>query len=311
MTQITDFILISEAIQKIPLSKNTIVNHIKAGNIKGEKVRNQELNIDEWHIDKQSFEKFVDDYNRKISEKKDEPQAEKEVKEKKPSDTIFTDEMRQNKDIIISMLQEQIKESKDREEKLHRIIEQEKAERAFLEQSTHQERMKLLEINKNQENRIKELEYQSGSQDKFVIDYKKVIEKSQKANIKAFNLDKINVLIIDDDEDFLNVISSYFSADSDIDLYAVSDVYEANKYLLKPVFKILLLDLRLQDENMSGEKYFETIKKLGYANNLKLIIISGEPDERISNAEKLINSVASFKKPVKFEDLKNKIKEIS
>ena len=87
------------------------------------------------------------------------------------------------------------------------------------------------------------------------------------------------------------------------------NVTEAGVHYIKKAFQLTLLDLKLTEkDDFSGEKFWELIKKHNV--DTPVIIISGEEDERIEKAKKIINPIAIFKKPLNIGNLIKKLKEI-
>jgi len=365
---------ISECLEKIPLAKSTILEHIKKGNIKAEMVKG--AHSEEWSVDESSFNEFCDNYNRKIIEKKKYEQelidkakivapemtikVEKEGKEKdaKPAvkieqvaplkpepapvqtDTEKLDETERQllleKEKYIQLLQERLKAVEEAAAKeamyLKSQIEYQQKESEYLKSQVEEERTEKRDITekfhtatertlmllanlKKQEQQLVELEKKS-------IEYQQkdselnermqhVVDVSRGIMKEEISQGKIAVLAIDDDPDFLNILQINFGSDNDIALYTADNVYDANKYLVKGIFNVILLDLRLQEDSLSGEQYYTQIKSM--MSNLfdtKLIIISGESEERIRTASEQLSAAATLKKPIKIQELKEKLKEI-
>jgi len=334
-------IKISDCMERIKLARSTIIEHIKKGNIKAE-MRHGETG-DEWHIYEESFSMFAEEYKKKTDGKTkhgqikeqfdhsiiDKPYATPNSGSLESQDTRYTDllkdrlqaavDERNNKDKEIEYLKRQLDQQT---EYLKRQIEEERTDKrnAVQEyQESHRRELMLMSKLKSQEQTIVELEAMA----KQAIEYKKqdaalndrlvsIVEESKRTVKEEIAQGKITVLAIDDDFDFLNILKTNFTNDNNIALYTANNAIDANRYIVRGIWDIVLLDLRLQENDLTGEEYYKKIKNM--SENLagtKLIIISGESDSRIQEAKEELNAVAVMKKPVRIAELIQKIKDIS
>jgi len=353
---------LSDCMAKIDLSKQALINHIKAGNIKAEKVMGE--HVEEWVVDEVSFNAFVESYNRKIIEKKMKEQADRErvkppvleipkpepapaVKSEPspvPNDTRKLDETEQKlnieKEKYIELLQQRLKEKEDAHQTeikyLKEQIEYQKSqtqqETDYFKSQVEEERsqkkdfaekyhtsnertLMLLAKVKTQQEQLEMLEQKTleytKKDDELNERLQNVVEASKNIIKETLAQGKVTILAVDDDPDFLSILTTNFSIDTDFALYTAQTVYQANAFLVKGVFDIILLDLRLQEDSLSGEEYYAQVKKMmSNLETTKLIIISGESEDRIQSASEQLNASATMKKPIKILELKEKIKAL-
>jgi len=339
---------ISECMLKIPLARSTLIEHIKKGNIKAEMIKGE--HSVEWQVDAASFNEFVDNYNRKIIEKKQyeqelvdkakiiapevviqgkgkeevEPNTSAEVKPSPVSTaTQKLDETERQllleKEKYIELLQERLKAVESESEYLKRQVEyhQQQVEeernrgKDFAEKyHTSNERTLMLLANlKKHEQQVLEYKQKDAELNERM---QQVVDVSRSVIREEIAQGKTTVLAIDDDFDFLNILQTNLGSDNNIALYTADNIYDANKYLVKGIFNVILLDLRLADDNLSGEQYYTQIKSMmSSLSDTKLIIISGESEDRIQSASEQLSAAATMKKPVKIAELKEKIKMLS
>lgn len=72
---------------------------------------------------------------------------------------------------------------------------------------------------------------------------------------------------------------------------------------------IILMDIRLGGE-IDGIEAVQQIQRIRTCSNTPIIFMTGYPDKEIADRAKLLNPIAYFIKPIKFEDLKSVINSI-
>jgi DNA-binding NtrC family response regulator len=114
-----------------------------------------------------------------------------------------------------------------------------------------------------------------------------------------------SVLIVDDDEDLRNMLSSILDAEG-YQVEAVKDGKEAIKHCEKFHFDVALIDIELPD--IKGTELLERLKKL--RPKMIRIIITGHPS--LENAMKAVNERADgyILKPFEVADLLKLIKRL-
>lgn len=117
--------------------------------------------------------------------------------------------------------------------------------------------------------------------------------------------DRIRLLFVDDEKDFVNVIAKRLSKRN----FEVTKAFsgpEALRAIRKTDFDIAIIDLKM--EEMDG---IEVLKILGkMAPELPVIILTGHGSEAASEEASHYGAVEYLAKPCDFEELFNKIKEV-
>jgi len=115
---------------------------------------------------------------------------------------------------------------------------------------------------------------------------------------------KIRLLLVDDEEGFVNVLSKRMSKRG----FTVSDANsgsEAIQILRKQDFDVVVLDLKMED--MDGIEVLRIIKKM--VPDLPVIMLTGHGSEEASKEGLKLGAVDYLTKPCELEDLISKIHE--
>ena len=223
------------------------------------------------------------------------------LKEKEEETGYLKNQIEKETGYLKSQVEEERERGKDFSNKYHTANE--RTLMLLAKVKTQQEQLEMLE-QKTLEYVKKDGELNERLQN--IVDVSKNIIKETLAQGKT------TILAVDDDPDFLSILTTNFATDKEFALYTAQTVYQANAFLVKGVFDIILLDLRLQEDSLSGEEYYAQVKKM--MSNLadtRLIIISGESEDRIQSASEQLSASATMKKPIKILELKEKIKELA
>jgi len=122
---------------------------------------------------------------------------------------------------------------------------------------------------------------------------------------KIPNLQKKKILLVDDEEFLLELISEFLIMVDRYEIKAVSSGREALKMLQEENFDLVISDLRMPD--VSGEEIFSYLKTKG--EEQKFLVITADPYEENFNRFLLNNKIDYLKKPFEMVSLVNKIKE--
>ncbi|MGB5158428.1 response regulator [Desulfobacterium sp. N47] len=123
-----------------------------------------------------------------------------------------------------------------------------------------------------------------------------------KSNIKH---DRIRLLLVDDEKDFVNVIAKRLSKRN----FEVTKAFsgpEALRAIRKSDFDIAIIDLKM--EEMDGIEVLKILAKM--VPELPVIVLTGHGSEAASDEAMQYGAVEYLAKPCDFEELFNRIKEI-
>ncbi len=121
-------------------------------------------------------------------------------------------------------------------------------------------------------------------------------------NTKEENI--INVLLVDDEKGYLNVLSNRLSRRSIIATKAFSGT-EAIQILRKKDFDVVVLDLKMED--MNGIEVLKIIKKM--VPELPVIILTGHGSQEAAREGISFGAFDYLTKPCELVDLMDKIKQ--
>lgn len=110
--------------------------------------------------------------------------------------------------------------------------------------------------------------------------------------------DNFRILVVDDDEDFLEALS-FTLRKKEIDVIAVESGYDAVNAVVKNGFDLILLDLK-----MPGMDGLETFKKINEIKSKYLVILMTAFHEKEQTSElKKSGAFGFLKKPFEFDQL--------
>ncbi len=121
-------------------------------------------------------------------------------------------------------------------------------------------------------------------------------------NTKEGNV--INVLLVDDEKGYLNVLSNRLSRRSIIATKAFSGT-EAIQILRKNDFDVVVLDLKMED--MNGIEVLKVIKKM--VPELPVILLTGHGSQEAAREGISLGAFDYLTKPCELVDLMDKIKQ--
>ena len=197
---------------------------------------------------------------------------------------------------LLSEKDKRIKEYQKQIEYFRNLIESEKDEKENLIDTFKEESFRkdiILRESINNINIYKELN----------TNIVKSIEYNKQVIIDITDSSKKKISIIEDEEDIAELLKMNLEQ-AGYEAMCFVDVQEASKYYLKNFFDLTLLDLNLNNHaknNISGEKFWNIIKKFGV--DTPVIIVSGESDDRLREAEQVIKPIKIFKKPLDYNEL--------
>ena len=114
----------------------------------------------------------------------------------------------------------------------------------------------------------------------------------------------IRVLLVDDEEGYVNVLSNRLSRRK-IDVTKALSGSEAIQTLRKLDFDVAVLDLKMED--MDGIEVLKIFKKM--APELAVIMLTGHGSEKAAREGIALGAFDYLTKPCEFEDLLGKIRE--
>lgn len=111
------------------------------------------------------------------------------------------------------------------------------------------------------------------------------------------------VLILDDDQDTLEVLSTFLK--DSMDVVTAKSIKEAIYKLKQSFIDVVLCDINLGNEN--GFLFIEELQR--NLLDIPFIIISGDVDEKKTERAKKLGAIAIVEKPFNFEILTKTIEE--
>ena len=114
----------------------------------------------------------------------------------------------------------------------------------------------------------------------------------------------IRVLLVDDEEDYVNVLSNRLSRRK-FDVTKALSGSEAIQILRRLDFDVAVLDLKMED--MDGIEVLKIFKKM--APELAVIMLTGHGSEKAAKEGIAMGAFDYLTKPCEFEDLLGKIRE--
>ena len=118
------------------------------------------------------------------------------------------------------------------------------------------------------------------------------------------NTEPIKLLLVDDEEGFVNVVSKRM-AKRNIDVTKAFSGTQALQALRKKEFHVVVLDLKMED--MDGIEVLKILKKVD--SNLAVIMLTGHGSERAARDGIKFGAIDYLTKPCDFEDLLKKVNE--
>lgn len=115
---------------------------------------------------------------------------------------------------------------------------------------------------------------------------------------------KIKLLLVDDEERFVEVLSNRLSR-RDIDVTKAFSGAEGIQALRKVDFDVALLDLKMED--MDGLEVLKVFKKM--YSKMKVIILTGHESEHTAQEGMKYGAFAYLSKPCDFEEILQTIKK--
>ncbi len=115
---------------------------------------------------------------------------------------------------------------------------------------------------------------------------------------------KPRVLIIDDDDQFLEMMQDFLL--DDYDVAVAEDIFDGSNLLLGEHFDLLILDIRMPV--VDGIEYLKMLDKKPEFSNMPILVVSGEPDlaEKVASA----SNRAYLAKPFHAEQLYERINRL-
>jgi DNA-binding NtrC family response regulator len=117
--------------------------------------------------------------------------------------------------------------------------------------------------------------------------------------------DRIRLLLVDDEKDFVNVIAKRLSK-RNFEVVKAFSGPEALRAIRKTDFDIAIIDLKM--EEMDGIEVLKILNKM--APDLPVIILTGHGSEAASEEAMHFGAVEYLAKPCDFEELFNKINNV-
>jgi DNA-binding response OmpR family regulator len=116
--------------------------------------------------------------------------------------------------------------------------------------------------------------------------------------------DRIRLLLVDDEEAYVNVLSNRLTK-RDIDVEKAYSGSEAIQALRKQDFDVAVLDLKMED--MDGIEVLRIFKKM--VPQMEVIMLTGHGSEKAAKQGIELGAFDYLTKPCELEDLVTKIKE--
>ncbi len=117
-------------------------------------------------------------------------------------------------------------------------------------------------------------------------DHERVLRKGQK-----------KILIVDDDEKFLEVISQVV-ADNGYEVLSLQTSDEAFELLTRLTPDLVLCDVNLETSTMGGFSFYEKVRRFESLRKMPFIFLSGLTDEAIVRAGKQLGADDYLSKPI-------------
>jgi CheY-like chemotaxis protein len=105
------------------------------------------------------------------------------------------------------------------------------------------------------------------------------------------------ILIIDDDDEFLNVLTSSMTDDG-FDVIAVATSDEAYTFLHESIPDLILCDINLKTSTMNGFVLYEKIQAKKHLQNIPFIFLTGLTDEKLAWTGKELGADDYLLKPI-------------
>lgn len=118
------------------------------------------------------------------------------------------------------------------------------------------------------------------------------------------NTEPINLLLVDDEEGFVDVVSKRMSK-RNINVTKAFNGAQALQALRKKEFHVAVLDLKMED--MDGIEVLKILKKVD--SNLAVIMLTGHGSETAARDGIKFGAIDYLTKPCDFEDLLKKVNE--
>jgi len=121
---------------------------------------------------------------------------------------------------------------------------------------------------------------------------------------KSNQIKKIKLLIVDDEEAYVHVLSKRLSR-REIDVTAATSGSEAIQKLRKEDFDVAILDLKMKD--MDGIEALKIFKKIYPP--MEVIMLTGHGSEKAAKEGQKLGSFDYLMKPIDIDELFTKIKK--
>lgn len=121
----------------------------------------------------------------------------------------------------------------------------------------------------------------------------------------SYSADPINILLVDDEVDFVDVLAKRMSK-RNLNVTKAYSGAEALQAIRKHDFDISILDLKMED--MDGIEVLKILKKMDP--NLKVIMLTGHGSERAARDGIKFGAADYLTKPCDLDELVSKIREV-
>ncbi len=140
---------------------------------------------------------------------------------------------------------------------------------------------------------------------KSISDLQKAFHVSQEEHMKILGhsmqikqqKQRDKILIIDDDDEFLNLLSSSMTEDG-FDVIAVETSDEAYMLLHKCIPDLILCDINLKTSTMNGFVLYEKVQANKYLQNIPFVFLTGLTDEKLAWTGKELGADDYLLKPI-------------
>ena len=141
--------------------------------------------------------------------------------------------------------------------------------------------------------------------EKSLADLRKVFRISQEEHLQIVGpslqlkqqKQRDRIMIIDDDDEFLNVIASSMTEDG-FDVTALTTSDEAYARLQESIPDLILCDINLQSSSMNGFVLYEKIQAIKHLQNVPFVFLTGLTDEKLAWTGKELGADDYLVKPI-------------